>query len=200
MEDLVRLLKFLVKKYEVTSEDWEKMIDKNPYRGDKNVCHIIDDSNILKYIYQYREFLDNYETFQKEINELNLKIGNVTRRVKDHNSIQYKLKRYMSEEHANGHVALRKCLNDIMGFRIIFNGDYEFQYLKKIVNDNFDNMRVVPSIHGDYKATHVYFATKNNKRFVWELQMWNKSDEEKNLTSHHKNKQEYIVWENKEGE
>lgn len=47
---------------------------------------------------------------------------------------------------------------------------------------------------GNYKAIHVYF-NKDNYAFPWELQIWNKQDEENNLESHKKYKQDYIKWE-----
>lgn len=199
MEELSTLLKFLINKHEEINHLWEIINDTNPYKGNQNVSHVLENANIIKYIHQYREFIALNETFQEEIKNLDLKIGTVTRRVKDHNSIQYKLERYMGEKHRNGEVPIKKCLNDILGFRIIFHDNYNYEEIKNFILNNFNNVKVIDSSKGNYKALHAYFI-KDNKKFMWELQMWNKEDEENNLLSHHKHKQDYIVWEDEEKE
>jgi hypothetical protein len=50
-------------------------------------------------------------------------------------------------------------------------------------------------LRNKYIATHVYFK-KDNFSFPWELQIWNKKDEEENILSHKMYKQHYIKWEN----
>lgn len=37
--------------------------------------------------------------------------------------------------------------------------------------------------------------SKDNYSFPWELQIWNRIDEESNLESHKKYKQDYVRWE-----
>lgn len=199
MDELATLLNFLIKKHEEISELWKQSNDSNLYNGNKNVSHIFDDANIIKYIHQYREFIVLNESFQEEIKNLDLTIGTVTRRVKDHNSIQYKLGQYMSEKHNNGEVPIKKCLNDILGFRIIFHNNYDYEEIKKFILINFKNVKVINSFKENYRALHAYFV-KDNKNFMWELQIWNKEDEENNLISHHEYKQDYIAWVNEEKE
>lgn len=199
MEEFINLLTFLIEKHKVISESWEEEIQSNPYNGNLNVCHILEDSNIIKYIYLYREYIALNESFQEELKNLNLTIGTVTRRVKDHNSIRFKLERYMGKRHGEGHVPIKKCLNDILGFRLIFNDNYEYEDIIKIVSDNFQDVKIMDRSNGDYKALHIYLS-KDNKRLMWELQIWNKEDEETNLMSHHKYKQDYVIWEDEEKE
>ena len=45
-------------------------------------------------------------------------------------------------------------------------------------------------------ATHIYFQglRGDNFSFPWELQIWSKSDEKKNIDSHYKHKQSYKEW------
>ena len=49
---------------------------------------------------------------------------NVTSRVKALNSIQYKIENYRLN-HENGKIPIKKCLNDLLGFRIIFLDDID---------------------------------------------------------------------------
>lgn len=85
--------------------------------------------------------------------------------------------------------------------RIILNSQLTFQSIKEFVLDKFPYVdRCIDSSKGEYKATHIYFKL-DNYSFPWELQVWNRHDENSNLISHKKYKQEYTLWEkeNKEG-
>lgn len=199
MGDLIKLVRFLYDMFELKTKNWVELNSVNPYNGNKNVCHIINDSNILNYIYSYRDYLNTMNDLHIELQKLNLSCK-ISTRVKDNNSIQDKLHRYMGEKHNYGEIPIKKCLNDIFGFRIVFNEDYTHDKLIDLLKDKFDNIKVINADNNDYRATHAYFKMGDNKSFQWELQMWNKSDEKSNLESHQKYKQEYTKWENERKE
>ena len=82
----------------------------------------------------------------------------------------------------------------MFGIRIILDKRNKFEEIKNYVEQNYDNIKVRDSSNGDYKATHLYFK-EDNFSFQWELQVWNKEDEECNINSHKKYKQDYTKWE-----
>ena len=94
-----------------------------------------------------------------------------------------------------GKEPINKCYNDLFGIRIILDKKIEFDEIKEYVENNYKNIKVIHSLRGDYKATHLYFK-EDNFSFQWELQIWNKEDEECNINSHKNYKQDYIKWEN----
>ena len=80
------------------------------------------------------------------------------------------------------------------GIRIILDYNFEYENLLEIIKHNFYNLKCILSERGEYKAIHIYFK-EDNYHFRWELQIWNKKDENRNLISHKKYKQDYIKWE-----
>lgn len=67
---------------------------------------------------QYNIINDNIATVLYAIQQE--KFSNIVNtRVKAQNSIQYKIQNY-ELNHENGKIALKKCLNDILGIRMIF--------------------------------------------------------------------------------
>lgn len=195
MNDAIKLMEFLYKVHKEKNLDWQAgNSGENLYNGAKKVCHVIDDVNIINYIYSYAEFLNNIKDLSFDIQDLNLS-SKVTSRIKQTNSIQEKLKRYMTDKHQYGEVQLKKCLNDILGFRIVLNEFDSHEDVINILSERFEKIKVVNADKEDYVAVHAYFMTGDNKNFQWELQIWNKKDEMTNLLSHHKYKQDYISWE-----
>ena len=65
---------------------------------------------------------------------------------------------------------------------------------------NFPNIKCIHAKRGEYQAIHIYFGNDDNKKFQWELQLWDKLHEESNYLSHAKHKQGYTKWENTEEE
>lgn len=62
-----------------------------------------------------------------------------------------------------------------------------------MLND-INNVKVIKTYHKEYNAIHIYFK-ENNYTFPWELQIWLKEHETKNLNSHKMYKQDYTKWE-----
>lgn len=194
MEDLEKLLSFLVKKYNQSVELWNNYsVDYKVNMGKTNVRDIETNPSIMGYAHKYRDFLNDTSNLQLDFQELNL-TSVVESRIKQSNSMQDKIDRYMLKSHDYGKVPLRKCLNDILGCRIILDRDYSFEELEVFVKSKVKNVRIVDRNLGDYKAVHVYFLTGNNNNFLWELQLWTPSNALANYKSHHKEKQDYTDW------
>lgn len=100
----------------------------------------------------------------------------------------------------NPAVPLKKCINDLNGFRLIINDNFEYEeLLHNILNDK--NLTVKFSRNyirreDNYQAIHLNIMNGKNTYFPWEIQIWNKKDEYQNEESHkkHKAKRKYIKW------
>lgn len=114
------------------------------------------------------------------------------------NSIEFKIENYI-KNHEDGKIPINKCFNDLFGIRIICNEELSFDKIVKLINNKYSNLKCIDSSKNEYKATHIYFK-KDNFTFQWELQVWNKTDEIRNINSHEKYKQDYIKWENENKE
>src|SRR5690606_27140785 len=89
-------------------------------------------------------------------------------RVKQPDSIVNKLKYYRVGKPEQGKIDLNKCLNDLLGFRIIFKQfDHNDEYFKNIcekISQMYSNrVRIRDSSKFNYKATHIYFYGETNK-------------------------------------
>ncbi len=203
LEDLNKLILFIEQKYNSLYEKWkhsELFIRVNQKK--KLVKNIKEDNNILNSILQYRLFInENHLDLKIALNELGL-TSEVNSRVKAQNSIEYKIRNYMSEKHNNGENPINKCFNDLYGIRIILNDRITYDEIKDFVEQRYEGkLKCIDSSKGEYVATHIYF-TNDNFSYQWELQVWDKEHEKSNLRSHEKYKQDYTKWEkeNKGGE
>lgn len=119
------------------------------------------DSEFTQYLYEYvdllNDFYPNLLSGLAPLQDIDYRI-----RIKERGSIDGKIYRYMSEKHANGRVPINKCLNDLVGFRII---------LAKISHEEVDlikekcehlKIKFVPRDLDEYKAIHLYFKNGNN--------------------------------------
>ena len=196
MKELKQIISSILKKYECFSQEWEQTKMFIPLNMNKiEIDDIYNDENILTYIFQYRDFMnDNYVSLTDSIRIQNR--DNI--RIKALNSIQDKIYRYEFLKEEKGKIVLKKCLNDIVGFRYIFDEELSFEEIRNFIESNFDGIKCIYAKRDKYKAIHIYFGNNNNKRFQWELQLWNKKDEENNYNSHYKHKQAYTKWEKDE--
>ena len=118
--------------------------------------------------------------------------SNIRARAKQPYSILAKLQKYITAKE-QGKVAISKCLNDLLGTRIIVSNDTEYVDILEELQTYFAedrNVRVVKSFHGSYNAIHIYIQEENST-FPWELQIWKQEDELTNEASHRIYKQEY---------
>ncbi|WP_052088298.1 hypothetical protein [Paenibacillus wynnii] len=162
---------------------------------------MISDHEIIKYsflqlIQDYLDQLGNLVVdleYEYEYEDLDFRL-----RIKQKDSIVNKIYHYKFGKNEEGKVPLNKCLNDLLGLRIIVNSfDHNCEDFKSICENLKKDYKMtkINSSKDKYKATHVYFYG-NNKYFPWELQIWDSSDSQQNETSHkeHKSKREYINW------
>lgn len=154
---------------------------------------------MLDNIVNYREFLNqNNIQLMMDFKKFNSANATINIRTKAKNSIEFKIENYI-KNHEDGKIPINKCFNDLFGIRIICNEELSFDKVFKLVNNKYSNLKCIDSSKNEYKATHIYFK-KDNFTFQWELQVWNKTDERRNINSHEKYKQDYIKWENENKE
>lgn len=161
---------------------------------DKNNCAISEDyyKPIMQYVTELNMFiiqLDLYCTYS----DLDL-----SQRVKNQDSIINKLHYYRYKKREQGKVPIRKCLNDLLGFRVIIpdfqHNDEDFlRQFDRIKEEKNLKIRIEDSTKNDYVATHVYFQ-ESGRSYPWELQIWSERDNKKNKESHAKYKQGYTKW------
>lgn len=195
MDELTELIEFIQKQYDVINDEWlrdSKYITLNMKTN--KICDIYGNEIFLIYIFNYRHFIKNHiAKVVKELQRYPFK-NIVSTRVKTINSIQYKIYNYMLN-HENGKVALKKCLNDVFGIRMIFNEDIDYDIIKVYIDRFFPRLKCIDVRRGVYVAVHIYFGNDDNTKFQWELQLWDKKHEKTNLESHYKYKQDYTNWE-----
>lgn len=197
MIELEKIINFIIKKYDEINLEWEKNENYNQLNMKKTqVADIYIDKEKLNYIFNYRNFInDKFSYIFNELQQIGF-LCNVTSRVKALNSIQYKIENYKLN-HENGKIPIKKCLNDLLGFRMVFIEDIDYNSVKSYIKDIFPSLKCIKSTKKEYDAVHIYFGNENNKKFQWELQLWNKSKEKTNLKSHAEYKQDYTKWESR---
>ena len=78
---------------------------------------------------------------------------------------------------------------------MIFTETINYEMINNFININFPKLKCIKSEKEEYTAIHIYFGNNDNKKFQWELQLWDKKHEQTNLKSHAKHKQDYTKWE-----
>lgn len=160
-------------------------------------------------IAEFNEELEQYRRFSvKYVSRLDaicadirtIKDVSARSRLKQADSIYNKLSYYRKNAETMGDSPINKCLNDIIGIRIIVSND------PPIINElceMLNGLKVTKHIFkwvrrdlSEYKALHIYFKNESNLYFPWELQIWENNRVESNTDSHaeHKDKRSYIEW------
>ena len=193
LEELEKLVKFIQTEYIQFNKKWQNSDYYTKINLKNNlISDLTENEEILNAVFNYREFInENNIKLLMDFKQFNTENAKVNIRTKAKNSIEYKIKNYI-ENHENGKVPINKCLNDLFGIRIICTEKIEKEQI--VIKFKFKNLKCIDSSKQDYKATHIYFR-QDNFNFQWELQIWNKEDEIKNISSHEKYKQDYIKWE-----
>ena len=194
-EELEKLIDFIQIEYIEFNKKWQNSNNYSKINFRNNlVCDLLSNELILDTIFNYREFI-NESNIQllMDFKQFNTENSKVNIRTKTKNSIEYKIKNY-TENHENGKIPIDKCLNDLFGIRIIMNNRLDYNQIINFISKKYKNLKCIDSSKKEYKATHVYFK-QDNFNFQWELQIWNKEDENNNINSHEKYKQDYVKWE-----
>ena len=195
-DELDKLINFIQIEYMKLTNKWEQSDNYIKINLKNNqVCDILEDKLILDTIVNYREFINrNSIKLLMDLKKFNSQKATVNVRTKAKNSIEFKIRNYI-KNHENGKIPISKCFNDLFGIRIICSEEIIFNEILNLIKTKYINLKCIDSSKNDYKAIHIYFK-KDNFTFQWELQIWKKVDEEKNINSHEKYKQDYVRWEN----
>lgn len=195
-EDLGKLIIAIQSNYDRICNIWNEKIEKPINLKKKLVVNAREDAEILNCIWQYRSLVnDELIRIMFDLNTIPYNNSSVTSRVKAQNSIEFKLENYFTN-HEEGRIPLKKCLNDLLGIRIVIDDDFTYQEVKQYMKENFPDYKCIDSSKLSYIATHIYFENGNSV-FPWELQIWTKKDEKNNFISHKEYKQDYTKWERK---
>ena len=199
MKELENLINLILKNHQEINDLWKKDPNYQKINTSKTtVSSVYNNQNLLFCILNYREFLIK-NTLDMTFNKLTP--NNIEARIKNKNSIQYKIENYTkSSEHEYGNVPLKKCLNDLFGIRIILQENIDQELIIKQLKAKYSNLKIINANKKDYRAIHIYFVQKNNTSYQWELQIWQKIDQEKNYISHKIYKQDYVKWEKERGD
>lgn len=194
--ELNNLIEFIQEEYLQFNDKWRnsKYFDKINLKNTL-VKDLMEDRLMLDVAFNYREFInENNIQLMKDFKQFNSSKAKVSSRAKTKNSIEYKIENYV-KNHENGELPINKCLNDLFGIRIICKEVLTYNQIKELVENQYENLKCIDSSKKvGYKATHIYFK-EDNFHFQWELQIWNEKDEENNIKSHEKYKQDYVIWE-----
>lgn len=194
-EDLGKLIIAIQRNYDRVCDICSKGNDASLNLKKRLVINAREDANILNKIWQYRSLInDELVSIMFDIHTIEFERSSVTSRVKAQNSIEYKIDNYCNN-HENGKIPLKKCMNDLLGIRIIIDDQFSYDDVKTYMKENYSNYKCIDSSKLSYIATHIYFEN-GNYFFPWELQIWSKNDEKKNFLSHKEYKQDYTRWEN----
>lgn len=193
-EDLGKLIIAIQSDYDRICNIWNEKIENPINLKKKLVINAREDAEILNVIWRYRSLVnDELIGIVFDLHTIPYNNSSVTSRVKAQNSIEYKLETYYTN-HEGGRIPLKKCLNDLLGIRIVIDEDFTCQEVKQYMEINFPDYKCIDSSKLSYIATHVYFED-GNSFFPWELQIWSKKDETNNFSSHKVYKQDYTKWE-----
>ena len=195
MEELKRLILRIIKENKRINDKWKISENYKPLNMDKKLVRdLYNNPLLLSIVFNYRNLiLETVDNPSMLFSDLNLK-SEISSRLKNVNSIQFKIEDYY-KNHQGGKIPVNKCLNDILGIRIILKENVSLDNIISYVEKEFPDLKVIDSSKKDYKAIHIYFGKGNNYLFRWKLQIWLEKDEINNLISHHRYKQDYIKWE-----
>lgn len=193
---LDQLIDKLLPLYNTINESWGKMDSFNSINlKKKSIADIQKEQKIWNSILQYRKFMAAHQLdVLQEISSLQSDVSRISVRIKQLNSIEYKIYRYNVGE-LRGKVPINKCLNDLFGMRIIMDDSFTHDDLKEHIEESYLDMKLTDASKKEYVASHLYIKP-SNQLFPWELQIWKKEDERNNLESHKLYKQDYTSWEN----
>ena len=194
MENFIELLKCLETEHEKASLEWQNKNTVKTINTKKIlVSDVFENKSHLDPIFRYKMFLDKHiiDSLIALIKQFEFRFET---RVKTQNSIESKIAKYTNNKN-EGKIPLKKCLNDLLGVRIILENCITFKEIFNLINKKNIPVKCIDSNKDEYNATHVYFKTESNYDFQWELQIWDKTHEQANRESHRKYKQGYTKWE-----
>ena len=203
LDYLKNLVRRIHETHALTTQDWKDYADGNGFlrfnQKSTKVKHLYVNPEPMEAVGGYVEFLKGCSLL-KDFNG-QYDGYEVMSRVKNHNSIEEKIKDYCEYRKERGEISVNKCLNDLFGIRIIIDCDELLESdIESVVQDYgtaiFVEDKYVPA-RGEsppYKAKHLYFKC-TNEDYRWELQIWRAADQESNHESHKTHRYMYRGWE-----
>lgn len=200
MEELIiQIIVDIVTQYADIVREWkEEFSDIRYYNLRKlQICDVVEDSNFYDYTQAFRTFVDEkYQKITFMHNNGLLTSARVTNRVKSIRSMDDKIRRYNSGN-LHGKMKVNKCLNDIVGFRIILGDNLNRIQIANLLSDKYSStreqsFRITEASKNGYYATHVYFKV-DNSCFPCEIQLWNMEDAKQNIKMHFSYKEDYTI-------
>lgn len=170
-------------------------------RFDKlDVKKVINNENSINdIILDYRTNLEMYDKlaiFIAKWNQISYNdVDELAHRIKLNDTINRKLQHYAKKEEIQGTLYLAKCLNDVCGIRFISSQINSQKNLLQAMLTDLKQDHIVKYFYfknkDGYRGIHVYFQY-NNRTLPWELQIWDKSDEARNISLHKQHEREEI--------
>lgn len=199
IDDYKTIIDILYQEHENHCKSWIVRSEYDFNFKNTNVCDIYSSHNGFN-----EDFYKHMSGYLKSIHSLHSKILYrineecnifIIGRWKSPDSIIQKL--YYKNKYDFGKFPVIKCLNDLLGFRIIDDNYCEnkhliIRHLEQLKENKF-KIRHVDRNLDEYKAYHVYLIG-DNRYFPTELQIWDSSDAQSNMESHILHKQMYISW------
>ena len=97
----------------------------------KQVIDARENAEIIDSIWKYRALVnDEIINIMFNLNMIDYEKSSVTSRVKAQNSIEFKLDNYVTN-HEYGKIPLKKCMNDLLGIRIIIDDIFTYDDIKE---------------------------------------------------------------------
>ena len=120
LHELENLINFIQTEYIQFNKKWQNSVYYTKINLKNNlIADLIENEEILNVVFSYREFInENNIKLLMDFKQFNTENAKVNIRAKAKNSIEYKIKNYI-ENHEHGKVPINKCLNDLLGIRII---------------------------------------------------------------------------------
>lgn len=152
--------------------------------------------NFIQYVTTYKKRLTKFVS-SEEFDEIETKYNEMylRTRVKELDSLEEKINRY-TNGHEKGKIPIQKCVNDMLGFRVISDKDLRYDSNFKSMCEEMKKKnniyRYYVRNHDNYHGIHLYFKSKSNLYLPWELQIWYTEHERTNYQSHLQHKQAYL--------
>lgn len=197
------MFNLILSKYNEYCIEWDKLYSQRINLKKKCICDIYNIKKseftleFIKYINSFKEIAEDIEfdlicEFGQNIQTTeNFKFIS---RIKTTESLIQKVLKKMKED--EGKFSINKCINDLLGLRII-DGDYKEnkKYIDNIIEElkkaGFKIKNIERDLVTGYKAYHIYII-RNNYTFPIEIQIWDKEHEQKNIDLHSKHKEDYV--------
>lgn len=181
-------------------DEIEKEVTHKINYSSKRIDHLYKDTQLSSEFMNYFEIYiirisslinsDRIDELSNEYRELYLRV-----RDKERKSLKEKIVRYKTSTE-EGKVPIQKCINDLLGFRIVTNADYRNNADFKKMCEKLKKDKVIYSFYTrtdeDYKGIHLYFKNKSNLYLPWELQIWHQGHMRSNYESHLLHKKNYL--------